>query len=722
MSPPPPILVLAIRALVYAICAAAFTWPLSGWTTAVSAASGAFVGVLAAPALGKSRMRSSALLALTVLVGLALSLFVSLLERSQGLSMSFGDTQWLAVVDGARFGGAAALVGLIGTTFSLRHRWLAFVEVAAGGTIFSQLVSDHRHGAINRPFEIADPIIASGGDPAIVFLTLGAVAALLLALVLIWERRVGRLLVHISVLAVLLIGAFMGADATGVLPRPEPAGGGLGLTGKPQQQDDKKSGGHKQNRRDNDNLEFRDNEQSRDQQTPVAVVLLHDDYSSPTGVYYFRQGAFSQFNGRRLVGSTRDHVDEDILGSFPVQHVDVEGAPQPGYDRASLESTVALLADHTRPFGLESPIWFAPAQNPDPDRFRRVYKVGSAPLTADYNSMLGRLAGNDAWSEEDRKEYLALPSDPRYAALANEILSKLPELLKDDPMLKAWTVREWLSKEGIYSLRSKHASAEDPTAHFLFGDKTGYCVHFAHAAVYLLRAAGVPSRVATGYAVEESARQGGSAILISSGAAHAWPEIYLDEVGWVVVDVQPERTLDPPPEPADADLQRLLGQLARGVTPLAPDGTEPRLAIWAWLKDVARKLGEGLAYGLVGVLIALYLTKLWRALAPRFAPARDLARVAYRAEIDRLADLGIGRKRGESREAFAARVARDLPSFAQLTRAHVGARFGSAWAERLSKPELAAYREAVSRERRQLFSFWKRLAGSLVPWSFLRAR
>jgi hypothetical protein len=722
MNAPPPILVLAIRAFVYAICAAAFTWPLSGWTTAVSAAAGAFVGVLTAPALGKSRMRSSALLALTALVAVALSLLVGALERSESMAIWVGDTRWLAIVDGARFGGAAALIGLLGTTLALRHRWLAFVEVAAGGTVFSQLVSDHRHGAINRPFEIADPIIATGGDPAVVFLTLGAVAALLLALVLIWERRVGRLLAHMAVLAVLLVGAFLGADATGVLPRPEPAGGGLGLTGKPQQQDEKKGRGQRQSRRDNDNLEFRDNEQSRDQQTPVAVVLLHDDYSPPTGVYYFRQGAFSQFNGRRLVGSTRDNIDDDILNSFPVQHTDVAGAPQPGYDRASLESTVALLADHTRPFGLESPMWFEPAQNPDPDRFRRVYKVASAPLTSDFTSMLGRLAGNDAWSEEDRKEYLALPDDPRYAALSKEITSKLPDLLKDDPMLKAWNVREWLSKEGIYSLRSKHASAEDPTAHFLFGDKTGYCVHFAHAAVYLLRAAGVPARVATGYAVEESARQGGSAILISSGAAHAWPEIYLDEVGWVVVDVQPERTLDPPPEPADADLQRLLGQLARGVTPLAPDGTEPKLAIWAWLKDVARKLAEGLSYGLAGVLVALYLAKLWRALAPRFAPAGDLARVAYRAEIDRLADVGVGRKRGESREAFAARLARELPSFAHLTRAHVGARFGSRWATGLSRTELAATADAVRSERQKVFSFWKRMAGSLVPWSFLRAR
>jgi hypothetical protein len=109
----------------------------------------------------------------------------------------------------------------------------------------------------------------------------------------------------------------------------------------------------------------------------------------------------------------------------------------------------------------------------------------------------------------------------RHQVLVAPVLHVVPAELAKDPMLKAWSVSEWLSKEGTYSLKSKHASATDPTAHFLFGDKVGYCVHFAHAATYLMRALGVPARVATGYAVEESARQGGSAILVSSGAAHA---------------------------------------------------------------------------------------------------------------------------------------------------------------------------------------------------------
>jgi hypothetical protein len=255
----------------------------------------------------------------------------------------------------------------------------------------------------------------------------------------------------------------------------------------------------------------------------------------------------------------------------------------------------------------------------------------------------------------------------------------------------------------------------------LFGDKTGYCVHFAHAAAFLLRSLGVPARVATGYAVEESARQGGSALLIASGAAHAWPEIYLDGVGWVVVDVQPERTLDPAPEPPDADLQRLLGQLARGIKPLPPDGSPPPTPWEEWLKELARFARDALGRGAGLALVLLYLAKFWRRVSPRFAGPRSLPRTAYRAELDRLAEVGLSRRRGESREAFAQRVAPHSPTFRELTSLHVGARFGS---RRTSgdRTQFEPLLVALRRERSQAFSWWKRLVGVLTPWSWLKAR
>jgi len=715
-----PWLVTTLRALVYALCGAAFAFPLAHVPTVFATAFGALAGALLSPRLARSRLRSAWIVVggpAVAALGFAL---VRLFARSGSIAEAMGDEQFLAVIDALSFAVVAIAISVALSALSLRYRFLAFVEVALGGMIASQLVAEHRHGAINRPFDIADPILSTGGDPVVVFYALGGVAVIGLAMVLIFERSLMRFAAHVSLLLLLLLGAGLAAES-GYVPHPEPKDA-LGLTGKPDEQDkDNQNGKSGRGRPDNDTLEFRDQERNRDQQTPVAVVLLHDDYSPPTGVYYFRQGAFSQFNGQRLVATTRDALDRDIVPNFPVDKLKVPEAPEAGLDRATLESTVALLADHTRPFGLEAPVEFVAQENPSPERFRRVYKVVSSALTADFMTLTGHKANNPAWSAADRQEYLALPADPRYGELARKIVGELPPELREDPMVEAWAVREWLAKEGTYSLASKHASAEDPTAHFLFGDKTGYCVHFAHAATFLLRSLGVPARVATGYAVEESARQGGSALLIASGAAHAWPEIYLDGVGWVVVDVQPERTLDPAPEPPDADLQRLLGQLARGIRPLPPDGSPPGTPWEIWLKDLGRwalgALGEGLGFALV----ALYLAKVWRRVVPRFASAASLPRVAYRAELDRLAELGLSRRRGESREAFASRVSAVAPGFRELTHLHVGARFGSRSA--LARAgELKPLTRAIDAQRRSAFSWWRRALGALIPWSWLKAR
>jgi hypothetical protein len=189
-----------------------------------------------------------------------------------------------------------------------------------------------------------------------------------------------------------------------------------------------------------------------------------------------------------------------------------------------------------------------------------------------------------------------------------------------------------------------------------------------------------------------------------------------------VTDVHPERTLDPAPQSPDADLQRLLGQLARGVKPLPPDGGEPGRYWKDWLRDLAREVGRSLG-ALAGLaLVLLYLIKFWRRVAPRFASGERYTRVAYRAELDRLSELGLSRKRGESREAFAARLVETVPSFRPLTAVHVGVRFGSEQAKRKPKSELEAIVQRLAQERRRAFRPLRRVWAALSPVSWLKVR
>lgn len=79
---------------------------------------------------------------------------------------------------------------------------------------------------------------------------------------------------------------------------------------------------------------------------------------------------------------------------------------------------------------------------------------------------------------------------------------------------------------------------------FLFSTREGFCEYYASAFTVLMRAAGVPARVVTGY-------QGGfwnklgNYLLVRQSDAHAWSEVWLAGRGWVRVDptaaVRPER-------------------------------------------------------------------------------------------------------------------------------------------------------------------------------------
>lgn len=71
--------------------------------------------------------------------------------------------------------------------------------------------------------------------------------------------------------------------------------------------------------------------------------------------------------------------------------------------------------------------------------------------------------------------------------------------------------------------------------HFLLESKKGYCTYFATAFVLLARAEGIPARYVQGYCVPLNQGR----IAVYSGMAHAWPEAYLEGVGWIPFEPTP---------------------------------------------------------------------------------------------------------------------------------------------------------------------------------------
>ena len=70
---------------------------------------------------------------------------------------------------------------------------------------------------------------------------------------------------------------------------------------------------------------------------------------------------------------------------------------------------------------------------------------------------------------------------------------------------------------------------------FMFQNKIGFCEHYSTAFVVLMRAAGIPARVVTGYA-GGFYNKTGDYWLIRNSDAHAWAEVWLRGRGWTRVD------------------------------------------------------------------------------------------------------------------------------------------------------------------------------------------
>ncbi|WP_374377630.1 transglutaminase TgpA family protein [Pseudomonas fluvialis] len=108
---------------------------------------------------------------------------------------------------------------------------------------------------------------------------------------------------------------------------------------------------------------------------------------------------------------------------------------------------------------------------------------------------------------------------------------------------------------------------------FLFKTRRGFCEHYAGAFVFLMRAAGIPARVVSGYQGGEFNPLDGY-LVIRQSDAHAWAEVWLEGQGWVRVD--PTASVSPT-------------RIETGIADALPFG-EPLPALVQWRADWLRTL------------------------------------------------------------------------------------------------------------------------------------
>ncbi len=462
-----------------------------------------------------------------------------------------------------------------------------------------------------------------------------------------------------------------------------------------------------------ENQEERKNPTGGGQVQPAALVIMESDYEPPTGYFYFRQESFSELVGTRLQPTLLPIIPYDGIRGFPAQQVENE-EQAPSWFRTSVKTKTHLLTQHTAAFAVESLISYSPLQNPRPGTFVRSYESESLALELSYAEMLNFGAGHPLWTAEQRAHYLEVPNDPRYQQLAEEIVADLPDDLVMKDFAQAAAVKIYLDERMKYTRAVKHGG-KDPTASFLFGPENqmiGYCVNSAHAAVFLWRSLGFASRVSVGYAVPAENRQG-PGILITRAEAHAWPEIFLDGLGWVPLDIAPAENLEQNEGQFQPDLLSSLMDLAESSEDGRYRDAIDFAALWAkWVPIVL----DWLQKLLLTALLAAYGYKLLRRLRPRWQAD---PRSCYLSALDALSDVGWRRNYGEDLTAFSARVALLTVSFTHLSAAHQRYFFSGRSAE---AAQLRGQLKMLEQELAAAVPFWRRLCGALNPFSSFLSR
>ncbi len=187
--------------------------------------------------------------------------------------------------------------------------------------------------------------------------------------------------------------------------------------------------------------------------------------------------------------------------------------------------------NHNWLFALDLPATVPPNANVTPDylilarlpvRNRVRYDMRS------YTSFTER--GAD--TPDDLRPGLQLPRgfNPRARRLAEEWVAGA----STDTAIVQRALRFFGEGDFVYTLEPP-LLGRDSVDEFLFGTKSGFCEHYASAFVFLMRAAGLPARVVTGY-------QGGEInpvdqyLIVRQSDAHAWAEVWLKGRGWVRFD------------------------------------------------------------------------------------------------------------------------------------------------------------------------------------------
>jgi transglutaminase-like putative cysteine protease len=291
-------------------------------------------------------------------------------------------------------------------------------------------------------------------------------------------------------------------------------------------------------------------------------------------------------------------------------------------------------------------------------------------------------------TKTEYRENLQLPADP-----SPRIFSLIEDLqgFHSQPEVFIERLLEYFRAQHFKYTLKPPLMQEHFIETFLFEAKSGFCNHYATSVAYLLRVAGIPARVVSGYQGGELNPIGGF-LEVRQANAHIWVEAWLEGKGWHRVDptaaIMPERIDQDVDVQAQAEtgvvsLEQTQAQQAENSSKLQEVRQLFNDADYQWQRWVVSYSGytQSLLLGNMGVggrsrtqivywalsvllLFMLILAGVLLRFDRRRLEAPELK--AYRQFCTKMAKAGVAIKVGEGAHDFALRAKLAQPELADL--------------------------------------------------------
>lgn len=258
---------------------------------------------------------------------------------------------------------------------------------------------------------------------------------------------------------------------------------------------------------------------------------------------YWRAMTLEQYDGRKWSRVTKDSNNQPASSQIPFipftsgKSIDYNVIVEPSHQVWLFGLTVATSEDSSL-------------------RFMDDYTVQSRSVlsqTSHYQLTSYLQAPLDltiSKSKKQRNLSIVKGSNPRLEQLGNELKQQYA-----NPVDRSNAVLKLFREQAYFYTLKPPLLINNSLDQFFFDTKAGFCVYYASAYTYLMRAAGIPSRIVTGYlggeynnasssqnTNNENTQQGGH-LSIYQYDAHAWSEIWIAGIGWQRVD--PTAAVDP---------------------------------------------------------------------------------------------------------------------------------------------------------------------------------